>query len=67
MGYGGLGAGPGPMPGNVLGEYGRAQAQGAAAEHHVPSPEVLRGLDDEKLRRKLRRRLSFWRLFRRVR
>ncbi len=64
MVYGGLG--PGPMPGSVLGEYGRAQAQGAAAEHHVPSPEVRR-LDDERLRRRLRRRLSFWRLFRRVR
>jgi len=67
MGYGGLSPGPGPLPGNVLGDYGRAQAQGAAAEHRVPSAEVLRGLDDERRLRKLRRRLSFWRLFRRVR
>ena len=67
MGYGGLGAGPGPMPGNVLGDYGRAQGQAAAAEHRAPSPEVLRGLDDDRQRRKLRRRLRFWRLFRRVR
>jgi len=55
------------MPGNVLGDYGRAQGQAAAAEHRAPSPEVLRGLDDDRQRRKLRRRLRFWRLFRRVR
>lgn len=67
MGYGGLNPGPGPLPGHVQGDFGRAQAQGAAAEHRVPSAEVLRGIEDEKSVRKLRRKLRFWRLFRRVR
>lgn len=66
-GLGGLSPGPGPLPGNVQGDYARAQAEGAAAEHPVPSAEVLRGLEDARQRRKLRRRLKFWRLFRRVR
>jgi hypothetical protein len=51
----------------VTGEYARARAEGAAAEHRIPSAEVLRGLDDARGVRRLRRRLRFWRFLRRVR
>jgi hypothetical protein len=67
MTFPGLPAGPGPLPGNATGEYARARAEGAAAEHPVPSAEVLRGLDDERRVRRLRRRLRIWRFLRRVR
>jgi hypothetical protein len=67
MTFPGLPGGPGPLPGNVTGEYARAHAEGAAAEHRIPSAEVLRGLDDARGVRRLRRRLRFWRFLRRVR
>jgi len=67
MGFGGLNPGPGPLPGQAAGEFGRAQHQGASSEHHMPSAEVIRGIEDEKSVRRLRRKLRFWRLFRRVR
>jgi hypothetical protein len=38
-----------------------------ATPSRLPSPGVLEGMDDERALRKLRRRIWFWRLFRRVR
>ncbi len=45
----------------------RGRAQAARAEHRLPSPEVIQGIDDERRVRRLRRALRFWRLFRRAR
>ena len=36
-------------------------------DQHVPPPEVLDAMDDQRRLRRLRRRLAFWRLLRRVR
>jgi len=38
-----------------------------ATPSQLPSAAVLEGIDDERALRKLRRRIWFWRLFRRVR
>lgn len=50
---------------------GRARARAypiAEVEaRHVPSADVIKGMDDERAVRKLRRRIRFWRFFRRVR
>jgi hypothetical protein len=59
--------GSGVPPGPVAGEYARAHAQAAAAQQRMPSAEVLQGIDDNRRERRLRRRLRFWRVFRRVR
>jgi hypothetical protein len=59
--------GSGVPPGPVAGEYARARAQAAAAEQRMPSANVLKSIDDERRVRRLRRRLRFWRVFRRVR
>jgi hypothetical protein len=36
-------------------------------DQNVPSPEVCEAMDDERRLRRLRRRLAFWRLIKRVR
>jgi hypothetical protein len=38
-----------------------------ATASHLPSADVLKGVDDERAVRRLRRRLRFWRLLGRVR
>jgi hypothetical protein len=56
-----------------VGEHfsGRARARaypiGEVEARHVPSADVLKGMDDARAVRKLRRRMRFWRLLRRVR
>jgi hypothetical protein len=54
-----------------VGEHisGRARAYpiGEVEAQHVPSADVLKGMDDARHVRKLQRRMRFWRLFRRVR
>jgi hypothetical protein len=59
--------GGGIPPGPVAGEYARAHAQAAGAKARLPSADVLKAMDDERRVRRLRRRLWFWRVFRRVR
>ena len=60
-------AGGGVPPGPVAGEYARAHARAAGAAQRLPSANVLKAIDDERRVRRLRRRLRFWRVFRRVR
>jgi hypothetical protein len=60
-------SGGGIPPGPVAGEYARAHANAALAQHRLPSAEVVRAMDDERRVRKLQRRLRVWRFFRRVR
>ena len=36
-------------------------------DRDIPSAEVIQGMEDERVVRKMRRRMRFWRLFRRVR
>jgi hypothetical protein len=48
--------------------YGaRAYPIAAVESQHLPSADVLKAMDDERAVRRLRRRLRFWRLLRRVR
>jgi hypothetical protein len=52
--------------------FGRAQGAptyliAAAEARHLPSADVLKAIDDARLVRRLRRKLRFWRLLRRVR
>jgi hypothetical protein len=52
--------------------FGRAQGArswpiAASESQHLPSADVLKAMDDERAVRRLRRRLRFWRLLRRVR
>jgi len=52
--------------------FGRAQGAptypiAAAEAQHLPSADVLKALDDARRVRRLRRKLQFWRLLRRVR
>jgi hypothetical protein len=39
----------------------------ASEARHLPSADVLKAMDDERSVRRLRRRMRFWRLLRRVR
>jgi hypothetical protein len=39
----------------------------ASKSQHLPSADVIKGMDDERSVRRLRRRMWFWRLLRRVR
>ena len=59
--------GGGVPPGPVAGEYARSYAQAAGAKARLPSADVLKAMDDERRVRRLRRRLWFWRMLRRVR
>jgi hypothetical protein len=52
--------------------FGRARGAptypiAAAEAQHLPSADVLKALDDARRVRRLRRKLRFWRLLRRVR
>jgi hypothetical protein len=51
--------------------FGRARAGvypiAAVEARRVPSADVIKGMDDERAVRRLRRRLRFWRLLGRVR
>jgi len=52
--------------------FGRAQGAptypiAAAEAQHLPSADVLKAMGDERAVRRLRRKLQFWRLLRRVR
>ena len=52
--------------------FGRAQGAptypiAAVEAQHLPSAEVIKGMDDARRVRRLRRKLRFWRLLRRVR
>jgi hypothetical protein len=60
-------SGGGIPPGPVAGEYARAHANAAAAQHRLPSAEVIRAMDDARRVRRLQRRLRIWRFFRSVR
>jgi hypothetical protein len=57
------------MAGRVFGRaYGAPTYPIAAAEaQHLPSADVLKAMDDARRVRRLRRKLQFWRLLRRVR
>jgi len=44
-----------------------ARTQAAAMARRVPSADVLKGMDDARRVRRLRRKLRFWRLLGRVR
>jgi hypothetical protein len=59
----GRGDQPKPMPGHTARSYPIA----AVEAQHLPSADVLKAVDDERALRRLRRRLRFWRLLRRVR
>jgi hypothetical protein len=57
------------MAGRIL---GRAQGAptypiAAAEAQDLPSADVLKAIDDARLVRRLRRKMRFWRLLRRVR
>jgi hypothetical protein len=52
--------------------FGRAQGArawpiAASEAQHLPSADVIKGMDDARRVRKLRRKLRFWRLLGRVR
>jgi hypothetical protein len=56
------------MAGRISGRAWVRAYPGAEVEaRHVPSADVLKAMDDERVVRKLQRKLRFWRLFRRVR
>ena len=59
----GRGYPPKPMPANSA----RAIPFTAVEAQHLPSAEVIKGMDDARRVRRLRRKLRFWRLLRRVR
>jgi hypothetical protein len=59
----GRGRPPEPMPGQSARSYPIA----AVESQHLPSADVVKGMDDARAVRKLRRRMRFWRLLRRVR
>jgi hypothetical protein len=61
--YFGRGHPPVPMPG----QNARSFPIAAVESQHLPSADVLKAFDDERAVRRLRRRLRFWRLLRRVR
>jgi hypothetical protein len=54
---------PEPLPGQGARGYPIAIAEA----QRVPSADVIKGMDDDRAVRRLRRRLRFWRLLRRVR
>jgi hypothetical protein len=49
------------------GQSARSYPIAAVESQHLPSADVLKAFDDERAVRRLRRRLRFWRLLRRVR
>jgi hypothetical protein len=49
------------------GQNARSFPIAAVESQHLPSADVLKAFDDERAVRKLRRRMRFWRLLRRVR
>ncbi|HKA93910.1 MAG TPA: hypothetical protein VKE97_08905 [Acidimicrobiia bacterium] len=56
------------MAGRFFGEaWARVYPIREVEARHVPSADVLKGMDDDRAVRKLRRRMQLWRLFRRVR
>jgi hypothetical protein len=57
------------MAGQILGRAQGARAYPIAAVEalHLPSADVLKGIDDERAVRRLRRKLRIWRLLGRVR
>jgi hypothetical protein len=59
----GRGYPPKPTPGHSA----RAYPVAAIEAQHLPSADVLKAVDDERRVRRLRRKLRFWRLLRRVR
>jgi hypothetical protein len=57
------------MAGRIFGRAfdTRAYPVAASESQHLPSADVLKAVDDERRVRRLRRKLRFWRLLRRVR
>jgi hypothetical protein len=49
------------------GQSARAYPVAAIEAQHLPSADVLKAVEDERRVRRLRRKLRFWRLLRRVR
>jgi hypothetical protein len=49
------------------GQSARGYPIAAIESQRLPSADVLKAVDDERTVRRLRRRLRFWRLLRRVR
>jgi hypothetical protein len=52
--------------------FGRAKGArswpiAASKSQHLPSADVIKGMEDERAVRRLRRRMRFWRLLGRVR
>jgi hypothetical protein len=59
----GRGEQPKPMPGHDARSYPIA----AMEARDLPLADVVKAMDDERAARRLRRRMRWWRLFRRVR
>jgi len=59
----GRGYPPKPMPGHSA----RAYPVAAIEAQHLPSADVIKGMEDARSVRRLRRRMRWWRLLRRIR